>query len=73
MHQWSLSKSVLDGLAKTLAVYLASAYQELIEVQCDCSDEAGATWGSLEEYFEVALQDGFNLLVIWVAWRDCAS
>lgn len=58
-----------------LVVYLAPAYQELTEVQCDCVDEAGATWGSLEKYFEVAVQvavqDDFKLLISCVAWRDC--
>lgn len=70
LHQWSLIDAVLDGLVKIIVVYLASAYQVLTEVQCDCIDEAGVTWGSLKDYFESAFQDGFNLLSFYVVWRD---
>ena len=40
--------SVLDGLAKMLAAYLASAYQVFTEVQYDRIDESGVTWRFLE-------------------------
>ena len=58
---------MLDGLAKMLVVYLASAYQVLTEVQCDCIDEAETTWKNLEECLESVFQDAFNLLSLGVA------